>query len=58
MDIKGSFNGVDQFTVDKGGELTLWSSGQSEGQPRGEYECVNMTVRSDGIVQVEHHWDM
>nr|XP_054759184.1 uncharacterized protein LOC129265193 [Lytechinus pictus] len=52
MDIKGTFNGIDQFTVDEGGQLTMWSVGRSTGQPVGVYECVNMTVRSEGNVKM------
>ena len=52
MIIKGTFNGVDQFTVDKGGELTLHSTGRSDLEPWGSFDCVNMTVRSDGHVKV------
>ncbi|XP_071498055.1 uncharacterized protein [Diadema antillarum] len=52
MDIKGRFNGVDEFTVDSQGQLTLWSVGHSDGQREGVYDAVNVTVRAGGEMKL------
>ncbi|XP_038052472.1 uncharacterized protein LOC119725183 [Patiria miniata] len=52
MEINGTLADVGDFTVDSGGMLHMWSYGNSRDQPPGRYECVNMTVRSDGKLEM------
>ncbi len=52
MEFNGTLAGVDDFTIDSGGALSMWSYGNSLDQPHRRYECVNVTVRSDGKLEM------
>ncbi len=52
MEINGTLADALDFVVDSGGELYLWSYGMSRDEQEGTFDCVNMTVRSDGKLEM------
>ena len=52
MEINGTLADTQDFVIDSEGELYLWSYGMSRDEPEGTFRCTNMTVRSDGKLEM------
>ena len=50
MEVNGTISDSVEYTVDKKGSLSLWSTGRTRSYPQGVYNFVNLTVRSEGQI--------
>jgi hypothetical protein len=48
MEINGTLSHADDYTIDRNGELYLWSGGKSVNEDTGHFRFINISIRSRG----------
>lgn len=48
MEINGTLSHADDYTIDRNGELYLWSKGNSINEKIGSFRFINISIRSRG----------
>jgi len=51
MEINGTLSHADDYTIDRNGELYLWSKGNSVNKQTGTFRFINITIRSRGKLE-------
>ena len=50
MEVNGTISDSLEYTIDKRGSLSVWSTGHTLNYPKGFYHFYNLTVRSEGLL--------
>lgn len=50
MEVNGTISDSEEYTIDRKGSLSVWSTGRTRNYPQGFYHFVNLTVRSQGLL--------
>ena len=48
VELNATVSGMDEITVENGGQLYIWSYAKTEGFPSGEFHTTNISIRAGG----------